>query len=638
MPAPAKPLRSSLVLSFSLLIHGVVVAAALARGALDAHPSRLCAFSSPLPAVCGQIARHIEADQRRRALVAEALVQRRSHRLQLGTFLLQASIIDAGEAGRGLDGAQLEALYRERVAALKTAIADEGLRWAVADTFSDLRYFGRPGGLMADLLLDRGGSCEQLSQLIAAAVFDAGYPAWAAVRYYGGAMSQGTSHMAPVAGEGADEIDLVRGGPAFLKGVRLPASDLVEVYARAHGLLPPLSAPAASTPSTSPPTPSPSSSTATLASGFPANDDRYPGSLPLFAARAVSPPHDGSDATETQAELRTRAEDCALFVPVAILDPPTIEELSETSSPYRVEVRKSPTPGDLARRSTLLRVASDLSDDPTSDLATRIMAEACRTALGQQLAVDFALVGEIELSNLAGAEGESAKQRGAALVRDANFEALRAPLTSKYAGQTWLILVLPGGDRLLVDLVQHAKSDDWGAIDAASALIIAPSTRMAGLNLLARMARRDRIDVMHELFHTHDQLRPWTASYGFEVPRGVSSEVSETLRVYAVFRRLSARLWEAQRPVNETLTALDEESQILGLDREWRALLLEYYGRNVLGLYQNRPDGLTALRRVDEAIGSNGHPLLDVLHLRLTDIEAKGKIDAVTLSDAWRIR
>lgn len=633
MPAPPKPLRSSLVISLSLLIHGALVAIALQRGALNAHAASLRAFSSPLPSVCTQITRHIEADQQRRALVAEALVQRQNHTLQLGTFLLHASVIDAAETGRTLDGALLEKLYRERVKGLKAAIVQEGLRWAVADTFGDLRYFGRPGGLMADLLLDLGGSCEQLSQLIAATVFDAGYPAWAAVRYYGGAMSSGASHMAPVAGEGAAEIDLVRGGPAFPKGVRLPAADLVEVYARAHGLLP---ARADLSGSASPSPASPAA--ATLAAGFPANDDRYPGSLPLFAARAVSAPHDGADSSEAQAELRTRAEDCALFVPVAILDPPTIDKVSETDSPQRVEIRKNPTPGDLSRRSTLLRVASDLAQAPTSDLTTRIMAEACRTALGQQLAIDFALVGETELSSLAAAEAQTARLRGKTLINEADSQAMRADLSSKYAGQTWLLLVLPGGDRLLVDLVEHAKTDDWGAIDAASALIIAPATRARGLAILSRMARRDRIDVMHELFHTHDQLRPWTSSYGFEVPRGLPPEVGETLRVYAVFRRLSARLWEAQRPVAETLKALADESQILGLDREWQALLLEYYGRNVLGLYQNRADGMAALQLVDEAIGKNGHPLLEVLHLRLMDIDAKGKIDAVTLSDAWRIR
>ncbi len=89
---------------------------------------------------------------------------------------------------------------------------------------------------MASALVDGGGSCEQISQVVAAAVHDAGRRQEIALRYYGGVMEDGVSHITPVALEGGAEHDLMTGLPVHPGGVRIEAEELVEVYARAHGL------------------------------------------------------------------------------------------------------------------------------------------------------------------------------------------------------------------------------------------------------------------------------------------------------------------------------------------------------------------------------------------------------------------
>src|SRR5262249_18919061 len=147
---------------------------------------------------------------------------------------------------------------------------------------------------------------------------------------------------------------------------------------------------------------------------------------------------------------------------------------------------------------------------------------------------------------------------------------LRARLASRFAGQTWLLLTLRGGDRLVMELVTSAEREDWGQINALAGLVVYPPTRARALGMVARMSRRDQVDVMHEVFHAHDNMRPGAPNFRLDESDGGSGD-AEFARAYRVFRGLAWRLWEGQRPVPEVLAALGAESRGQGLDDAWSA-------------------------------------------------------------------
>ena len=240
--------RAGPALLVSLGAHALFLAGflAFARHTAPLEPSPPA--RSIAPAVLARAAAALAAARRtgertsaRAALVASARADRAAGHLALGPFLLEASRIDAEEAGIELDVALARERYAARVAALKVELAKKKtVKGAAPAVFVDLKYYGKPGGLMASALVDGGGSCEQVAQVVAAAVFDAGRPAEIALRYYGGLMDDGVSHITPIAVERAEEHDLMTGAPAHLGGVRIEAPDLIEIYARAHGLAPKL--------------------------------------------------------------------------------------------------------------------------------------------------------------------------------------------------------------------------------------------------------------------------------------------------------------------------------------------------------------------------------------------------------------
>jgi hypothetical protein len=619
-------LRGLAFVALSLAGHGALVAGVYLPGRRT-PPAAVRGIGGLTAVSAARVARAARIAEERALLVATAREDLRAGRLALGDFLLRANALDAEERGAPIDLDAARALYRARVDALRASLARGALRDAVPQVLVDLRYFGRPGGLLAQALFDRGGSCEQLSQLIAAAAHDAGLPGRVALRFYGGAMSDGTSHVTAVDGAGAEEIDLVTGRPALRGGARFPAADLIEAYARVHGLAPPLPggghARGGAAADAEPERPS-------LSAGYPPNDDRYPGTLPLFAARAVADPDDDEGTAEASAlEARSRAHDCAFFVRLAALDPPAIEiEPGGLAGGLRMELRRIPTPAELERRAALLRGAEEIAAGEHADPVDRVMAQACLAALGRDIAADFALAGEHELASLALAKGRAAREAGGRAIAEAAWESpsLRRRLSVRFAGQTWLLLFLEGGDRIVLDLARPTESGaDWGQVDTLAALLVAPATRARAYAMVDALPREVQVDVMHEIFHAQDRLRPWASNYAPDDGAADAPEGRAFRAAYRVFRRLASRFWEGQRPVDQTLAALARESREARLDAGWEALFLSYYGRNLLGLHQNRPvDEVVPLLR--QAVGERRHPALDVLRRRLDEVEARGRI------------
>jgi hypothetical protein len=531
-------------------------------------------------------ARKAFVEVERRALVREARAARASGRLALGDFLLRAGAIDAREQGRAVDLDGARALYDERLARLRQQTGAK-LVDAVPQIFSDFHYFGSAGGSVVDALIERGGSCEPLAQLIAATIHDAGHRELARLRYYGGEGADGATHLAPVMPEGRVEHDLLTGSRARRGGVLLDAEDLVEVYARAHGLSPPLAARGPATGGSGEGAgrgPPPQAST--MARGYPPNGDRFPGAVPLYAQRAVRA---RTDAAEAPAGPAIDATDCAFFVRLASLDPPSIGLDGERGGAFEAELRRVPRAAHMDRTFAVVQTVERQVAAKDVDPTDRLMGLACLVALYDDAAVGFELGGDHRLATRSAAQGAKARRSGeealAAIDWDgADGARMLADLAGRYAGRSFLLLLLRGGDAPVMKLAASAHHD-WGRVNALAALVVAPATRQAGIALVQRASEKQQIQVMHEIFHAHDHQRPWGSNYP------LASEGEGVFpRAYRAFRGLSWGLWEGARPPAEVLSAMVREAERGALGPAWTTALVEYYGRNAIALHRHRPD------------------------------------------------
>ncbi len=658
--------RSGPALALSLVVHAAVFGGLLARSRdrdpVNAPPEAR-SFAPAVTARFQAARRAVELREERAALVRGARSSLAAGHLALGAFLLEASRIDAEVNGIDLDSAVAGQRYAERLSALRAALSGKtGVAAAVPKVFGDLKYYGRPGGLMASALTDGGGSCEQVSQLVAAAVYDAGRPAEVALRHYGGVMDDGAAHVTPVAITKDGELDLMTGLPVVPGGVRVAAEELVEIYARAHGLAPPLPASvsragdqgagqgggdaggrdpgrAAEKPSKDTP------SRPTLAAGFPRNADRFPGSLPLYAARAVRDPTREPAVLGDAESTELQAKHCAYFLRIAMLSPPSVDVvLGGASGVLGVEPRRVPVPLRLERESVLLRAAETVASSYGADPVDRLMSWACLAVLGDTAAVDFSLAREHALAGEAVSAGKRGRERGKAALAAIAWsgeEGARAAkkLSMDYGGRTWILLALEGGDRVVFDLVNRSTRDDWGRISALGALVVWADTRDRAIGFVSTLPLADQVDVMHEVFHAHDHMRPWASTFTLDgTPASPGGSAQQFLAVYRVFRGLAWRLWEGQRPVTETLATLETEARAAGLDGAWEAALLQYFAHNALGLHSQRPRGKEIVPLLREAAARNPHASLDPLRRRLAYLDEQAQLDARTVADAMRLR
>ncbi len=305
-----------------------------------------------------------------------------------------------------LDRARAGALYAARLGDLRLAAAKEPLRAAVPEVFGDLHYYGRAGGRVGDALIEGGGSCEPLAQLLAAALFDAGRAEGAWLRYYGGAGA--IPHLTPVLIDGKEEIDLLSGRAALPGGARFAADELVEIYARAHDLAPRTlaaeGAPGGGAGGDDAPA---QAAPASMAEGYPPNGDRYPGTAPLYAGRAVleagrSPPPKKEDARRGSGRR------------LRVLRPARSARSShghggEGAETSAIELRRVPDPEQIDRvfariaaveQTLAWPVTPRLVDAPPTavEQADRLMALACLTALYDRASVDLTLARAAEIA------------------------------------------------------------------------------------------------------------------------------------------------------------------------------------------------------------------------------------------------
>jgi hypothetical protein len=562
----------------------------------------------------------------RRDLVERARRDLKRGDFGLGEFLIRAGEIDAEELGRRVDGATVRLRYRDRVDAVRALLERGDVREAAPMVFGDLRYFGRPGGTMVDALLERGGSCEPLAQLVVAAAYDAGRGAEVALRYYGGGGS--TPHLAAIAfSYDGDEWDLSTGRPAHLGGVRFPPEELVEIYARAHDV-DGKHAPGGGGGDAAE---EPLEKLATMAAGYPKNDDRFPGGVPLYAAHAFATPSQPRAEGLPAIDGSDMSRECAAFVGIGVLDPPSITVRPD----LEVEPRRTPSPAELERKASWIHGVEEFLVRRDSDDADKLMSLACLSVLGETTAIDFELAGDRELATTAQKRAVRARDEGARRIADVAWEAdegavIRARIGERYAGRAWLLAALPGGADVALDVVRDIPSDDPAS--SLAALVVAPTTRTRAIAATLRLPRADQIAVMRGVFAEHANLAPWMPNGALDDdpsdPAGAPFR-----RAYGVYRGLAFRSMSSARPVAETIAAFDREADARGLDEEWRAVLLADYGQNALAYAASRPDGMTIVRVLDRAFEKRRHPALVQFRRMLREIEAQGRVDPESLPE-----
>ena len=630
-----------LVAGFSALGHTAFFAVATPPPKLPPPPLARSGLSVPILRAARQAGAHAE----RADLVARAQKARADGTLVLGEFLLQANDIDARAEQASFDLERARALYRERVRALRAAEGNaDSLRRAVAETFGDLAYLGQPGGRMGDALLKGGGSCEPLSHLISATLHDTGDPARARLRYYGGETASAT-HLTPVLIDQGREHDLLTGRPSIVDragqplGAPLAASDLVDVYARAHGLEPPAAPPHGAGRATgadrrtkgapaSEKSPPASKELSSLATGYPENRDRFPGAVPLFARQAVVPPNDAPAFVPESMQV----ENCGYFVRLAALDPPTLD-VERAPSPrgaelgtFSVELRKIPNAAELDRTFALIRATEESSaigappdrDEP----ADRAMEYACLVALYDRAATDLSLSSQPELAGEAMEKRQRALDAGEHLLASIDYSTPRGrhmldQLTKSYAYRTWLLLMLKGGEDVVLRLATEGRSP-WGRANNLAGLVVAPRTREAALELLGKQTRAVQLEVMDEVFRAHEHQRPWTSTYQ---PGGVFAGDADVARVYRVFRAAAWGLWEGTRSPVEVLDTLDRRASEERIDPRWLEVLIDYYARNAFGIHQTRKTGPEVSRALKRWLFEHGYTGLEVYRNALAGVE-----------------
>ncbi len=618
--------RRRIRISFTLL--GSVLAHGLLALLVTSGKPEVAAPPSPEPAhewlhgvAAGTkqlLAKH-RLQQARRLLVTEARAARQQKALALGDFLLRANAIDAEEEGTAFDLSSARRLFVERIASLKRELAKANPANAVSTVFADLSYTGVPGGRLADVLQSRSGSCEPLSHLLVATLHDAGLGSRAFLRYYGG-KSAGVSHLAPLLAELSPDgrvirvRDLVTAQEAPPSGAFFPAADLVEVYARAHDLD---QAPVlrddfavssqglteASELDGGPFSLQSVPATQTLASGYPANSDRFEGALPLYSERAIA---NADVSDESQAGQAGPSVPCAFYLHMAWIDPP--HALTGKGADVSVELVRIPSSAALERLATLIQ-SVEASKSPNT-LAGRLAQSACLKGLYGRAGLLFSLAGKRKVSDRAlHAEGQARSQGALALAELSKLTPqdrldVLVEMDDLTFGRAWALIFLPEATSVLVNFV-GANRGNFRRVLPLAALLINPSSRNQATELTESLPVDSWLDVMAEVAHAHDNSRPWTVIH----PLGADEDeqpASRFLRTYRVFSRMSWRMWEAARSPEEVVVAIASEAERYQLAGAERDAIGQYYLRQFTLLEANRQGGPARIHRASAALRANG--------------------------------
>jgi len=222
----------------------------------------------------------------RERLIIDARAQLRRGEFRMGDFLIKAGELDARERGETLDIQRARSIYTNYQNQLRSSLdSGHSLQESIPGVLSEFRYYS-DGSDMATALLRNGGSCGQISHLVASLVYDVGgYENNIFFRRYR-PNSRGYGHVAPIFVEDGRSYDLVGGDYAFGGGRQNSTSSVIDDYARMHSLAPPNSEDTESVENSS-------------------EEGTFPGGAPMFggsAIRSFNPDEEHIDRMHTNSD------------------------------------------------------------------------------------------------------------------------------------------------------------------------------------------------------------------------------------------------------------------------------------------------------------------------------------------------
>lgn len=520
---------------------------------------------------------------KRELLVKQARAAIMGGRLSLGEFILQANEIDAEEEGKNPELPGARAKHREYLGRLVELLAaGVSVQEAVPRVLAGLDYYGAGAGSMTELLLEGGGACEQLSHLVASVVYDAGRKEQIYLRHYSG-------HLAPIFIENGREYDLVAGNYAYPGGVIFHATQLVEMYARAHGIRTEYEVAGENGGAVAEarreagqdwiPEGKPSGF------AYPPTSDSYPGSVPLFSRNAVKEfnPHEIEEGAAPEPETIGCGYRLEMLNPVAawantmgpgvmgtkLLEPDVywLESIVECIESRKVFIEKT----DGYMRLLLLGELTALYRETELQLKMLGKEELAREARTlMEKAADEAN-GIIESEDLLG-EGLS-KFYNAALEGNGGQRDL--------LGLHQIVFIGQKGEEILLRMLEKRM---LGPIDEGQAFMVLctnPGTVERAFGIMRDLSKTRQTELIAMLSNmTQDFV--------------VDEDGSEQYRAYAAYRNIKARYrpasryaaaerWCCEAPkFSELLVNVRQEIAANGLGEEWAIAFMAYYGRGAV--------------------------------------------------------
>lgn len=257
------------------------------------------------------------------------------------------------------------------------------------------------------------------------------------------------------------------------------------------------------------------------------------------------------------------------------------------------------------------------------------------------------MVGKDEVAQRASREALRAQQEGAALLAQiaaapGGLDALYTDVRTRSPGEEWVLLFLPGGDRVVLaslsapttETSQRKVDLESNRIVVSAALLVAPETREDVLRGLRAYPARQQVEVMHELFGAYDATQPWASTYLLTPPAG--SERDPFVRGYDVFRAMAWALWDADRPLVETLNQLErhlaEAPEADALREELFAYFVRYSLARAIISHRDR----SIVDELSSWLESHGLAESNTNRQLLADMRGATRFDLQALADALR--
>ncbi len=488
-----------LAIFVSVLVHGAVLGPRVWVW-LTHTLMRRSAGGARVPSATNQpVFRSREQIQKaRRELVRRALADRKAGGLRLGRFVIAADALDAEEQHARIDVRATRRRYDARCNKLRDELRrDPSVVVATQRAFSDLAY-SVAVNRMSEMLRSGVGACGPTAQLMASCLYDLGRRDGLALHYWGGVNAAGVTHITATWRQDGVRFDLASSALVRKGGVEFPADQLIEAYARAHGILPPLPGGVPARP--------PRDEAMVASFSYPPNDDVFAsGEPPLFRRRSASGRAASASFLDDAVDgaspayligyggLVVAAGRCPLRPGVLY---PARVDLTTASGSSRVELVRVPTAPELSWMAGVL--ARYDTHAPRGTKLERLTTSACLALSYDWAATRFAVAGYYDIARESERRAHQDLQTARRLHRELQKEQGAAfPRELDQTADQWTLIAFKEGADTLLSLEtgkpRTAQPDYDGRQGRMDALLLSDTTRDSLIRAAPRLGLDQRV-------------------------------------------------------------------------------------------------------------------------------------------------